>query len=203
MSAKQLVLWRHGQTDYNVAGRVQGAVDTDLNDEGREQAHRAAAVLAEMAPLRIISSPLARATQSAWILANRLDEDVNTDARLKERSFGKLEGLSVKQVLADYPKEYEQWRSVGECPRAGVELRALVGARVSQCISEAAAATPEGHTLVVVSHGSALTQGLVSLIGLDPSSWAGIRGLDNCHWSLVLPARRHPKWRIAGHNIGA
>ena len=56
--------------------------------------------------------------------------------------------------------------------------------------------------LVVVSHGSALTQGLVKLLGLDPLAWQGLRGLDNCHWSTLIPYSREPGWRLVSHNIG-
>ena len=57
-------------------------------------------------------------------------------------------------------------------------------------------------TLVVVSHGSALTQGLVKILGLDPLAWQGLRGLDNCHWSTLIPYSREPGWRLVSHNLG-
>ena len=60
-----LILWRHGQTDYNSQGRIQGQVDIPLNETGRDQARRASEGIAALRPTRIVSSPLvrARATQ--------------------------------------------------------------------------------------------------------------------------------------------
>ena len=84
---------------------------------------------------------------------------------------------------------------------AGVESRGEVGSRVAECVSDHFDEV-EG-VLVVVSHGSALTQGLVKILGLDPLAWQGLRGLDNCHWSTVIPYSRKPGWRLVSHNIGA
>ena len=60
-----LILWRHGQTDYNLQGRIQGRDDIPLNETGREQARRAADGIAALAPTRIVSSPLTRARATA------------------------------------------------------------------------------------------------------------------------------------------
>ena len=65
-----LILWRHGQTDYNLQGRIQGRVDIPLNDTGREQARRAADCIAALGPTRIVSSPLLRARATAEVLAS-------------------------------------------------------------------------------------------------------------------------------------
>ena len=65
-----LILWRHGQTDYNRQGRIQGRVDIPLNDIGREQAQRAADGIAALGPTRIVSSPLVRARATAEVLAS-------------------------------------------------------------------------------------------------------------------------------------
>lgn len=202
MSAKQVILWRHGQTAYNVEGRVQGHVDIPLNEAGHEQARAAATILRSYAPVSIISSDLLRAQQTGQALADALDVELRTDTRLRERSFGSLEGLTAKEMRADYASEYGQWKNTGEAVTAGVEMRRDVGRRVAAAISEAAAGLESTRTLVVVSHGSAITQGLVTLLGMDASTWSGIRGLSNCHWSVIVPYTRVPHWRLAAHNIG-
>lgn len=203
MGAKRVILWRHGTTGFNTEGRIQGASDVPLNATGREEARLAAAQLAKrFIPLSIVSSDLGRARETAQALANLVDVEVTVDERLRERAFGKLEGLTAKEMRRDYPDFYERWRSTGECPVAGIEMRRTVGKRVSEGIIDAAAHAEGGRTLVVVSHGSALTQGLVTLLGLDPSAWAGIRGLDNGHWAEILTADRAPKWRISTYNAG-
>lgn len=204
MSAKRVVLWRHGQTDYNVEGKVQGAVDIPLNAQGRAQAQRAAAQIAQAyAPLTIVSSDLSRATATAQALADLVDVEVVTDVRARERGFGQLEGLTSKEMRQRFSDYYAQWRETGECRAAGIEARRDVGERVAELIAEAYREAESGRTLVVVAHGSALTQGLVTLLGLDPTAWAGIRGLDNCHWAELVAADRAPGWRLAAYNLGA
>lgn len=201
--AKKIIFWRHGQTDYNVQGRVQGQVDIPLNEVGLAQAEAAAEELAKLKPDLIISSDLRRAQATAQVLQDTCGEGVQLlkDDRLRERAFGDFEGLSVKELKTRFAGRYEEWRSTGESPLAGVESRGKVGMRVAQCVTEYFEDADE--VLVVVSHGSALTQGLVKLLGLDPLAWQGLRGLDNCHWSTLIPYSREPGWRLVAHNVGA
>lgn len=201
--AKKIVLWRHGQTDYNLQGRVQGQVDIPLNEVGLAQAAAAAEELVKMKPARIVCSDLRRAQATGQALADLCDAGVDflVDERLRERAFGDFEGLSVKELKDHFGSRYEEWRETGECPLAGIESRSVVGSRVAEGIQDHFAEV-EG-VLVVVSHGSALTQGLVKILGLDPLAWQGLRGLDNCHWSTVIPYSRKPGWRLVSHNIGA
>lgn len=198
------MLWRHGQTDFNVAGKVQGIVDVALNEVGRTQADAAARVLVERyTPLYVVTSDLTRARETAEALTAHTDATIQVSEQARERAFGVLEGLTAKDMRYRFADFYEEWRRTGECAAAGIESRRDVGVRMADLIREQYQATPAGHTLVVVSHGSALTQGLVSLLGLDPSAWAGIRGLDNCHWAEVVAAERAPGWRVSAYNIGA
>lgn len=201
--AKKIIFWRHGQTDYNVQGRVQGQVDIPLNEVGVAQAEAAADELVKLKPDLIICSDLRRAQATAQVLQDICGEGVQLlkDERLRERAFGDFEGLSVKELKTRFAGRYEEWRSTGESPLAGVESRGKVGMRVAQCVTEYFEDADE--VLVVVSHGSALTQGLVKLLGLDPLAWQGLRGLDNCHWSTLIPYSREPGWRLVAHNVGA
>ncbi|MFQ8870750.1 MAG: histidine phosphatase family protein [Varibaculum timonense] len=201
--AKRIIFWRHGQTDYNVQGRVQGQVDIPLNEVGLAQAEAAAEELAKLKPDLIISSDLRRAQATAQVLQGKCGEGVQLlkDDRLRERAFGDFEGLSVKELKTRFAGRYEEWRGTGESPLAGVESRGKVGMRVAHCVTEYFENAEE--VLVVVSHGSALTQGLVKLLGLDPLAWQGLRGLDNCHWSTLIPYSREPGWRLVAHNVGA
>lgn len=200
--ATKIIFWRHGQTDYNLQGRVQGQVDIPLNETGIAQAEAAAKELVKVNPERIICSDLRRAQATAQALADICSQEIAPlpDERLRERAFGDFEGLSAKELKARFAPRYEEWRATGECPVAGVESRAEVGSRVAKCVLEYFEQV-EG-ALVVVSHGSALTQGLVKILGLDPLAWQGLRGLDNCHWSTLIPYSREPGWRLVSHNLG-
>jgi broad specificity phosphatase PhoE len=91
---------RHGQTDWNVALRLQGSTDIPLNETGRAQARKAADIFAEQTITRIIASPLSRALETAQIVGAKLGLEPTTDMRLIERHFGLFEGLTVDEVKA-------------------------------------------------------------------------------------------------------
>jgi len=100
---RQVVLWRHGRTEWNVAGRVQGQSDVPLDDIGREQARDAASRLATLRPHRIVSSDLVRASETAEILAELTSQEVELDIRLREMDFGAREGLTWRQAWDTFP----------------------------------------------------------------------------------------------------
>ena len=92
-----LLLVRHGETDWNRLGRWQGHSDTPLNARGREQARELAPQLDGVDV--VYSSDLARARETAEILAEELGADVRLDARLRERGFGAWEGLTAAEIV--------------------------------------------------------------------------------------------------------
>lgn len=229
--AARLVLLRHGQTDYNVQARFQGASDFPLNVTGRRQADRAAEVLAQRLTsrdgsvglwadagsgggVRVVCSPLIRARETAGRVARALLEagalveggsgaEVLVDERLKERGYGQFEGRTYDEIRAEIPQAFAQWSETGESAEAGIEDSVVVGQRVAQAVLEHAEAAREGQTVIAVAHGSAITRGLLTVLGLDPATFQGLRGLDNCHWSELVPDARYGVWRLAGHNLGA
>lgn len=89
---------RHGQTDWNLAARLQGSTDIPLNDTGREQARRAAEILRDQNVERIVSSPLSRALETARIVGEAIGLEPTTDIRLIERHFGLFEGMTIDEV---------------------------------------------------------------------------------------------------------
>jgi len=198
-----VVLWRHGRTEYNATRRLQGQIDIPLDEVGRWQGTTAAAALfARHTPTRIVSSDLTRAAQTAQYLADLAGLDVGLDARLRERAFGDWEGLTAEEIHAGFPDEARVWRGGGAVSRPGAESPAQVGERVAAAVRELADGF-EG-TLVLVSHGAAISLGLAALLGQDPGEWRGIAGVDNAHWSQISPTRdgAAPGWRLAAHNVG-
>lgn len=117
----RLIVWRHGNTEWNADGRVQGQTDVPLNDLGREQARAAAAVLAELRPDAIVSSDLRRAADTAAALAALTGLPVRPDARLRERYFGHWQGLALSEVAERFPEEYARWRAGDPDPGAEIE----------------------------------------------------------------------------------
>ena len=156
-----LVLWRHGETDHNVAGRVQGRVDVPLNATGTAQAVQAARALAALRPSRIVSSPLARARATAQVLAEKLGGGtgaavpVDVVEDLVERSFGAWEGLTRTQIETGWPEAARVWRAGGDPQGVGVETRAHAAARVGSAIESLMARSGGGGPAPVSSRGPA------------------------------------------------
>src|SRR5579871_2334109 len=94
----RLIAVRHGETAWNVEARLQGQLDIPLNDRGREQARRAALSLADERPDVVISSDLARAQATARAIAEHNGCPLVLEPDLRERSFGRFEGLTHSEV---------------------------------------------------------------------------------------------------------
>lgn len=208
MPASTVVLLRHARTAYNASLRLQGQIDIPLDDVGRWQAEEGASALASShRATRIVSSDLERATDTAAAYARSIGGDVvvETDERLRERGFGIWEGLTGEEISERWPEEYTAWRRGEEPVSAGAETRAAVAKRMSEAVLQHAHELDAGETLVVVSHGAAITLAVTALLGLDPSTWRGISGMHNVHWSHLHRSDGDavPAWRLVAHNVGA
>lgn len=202
MSAGTVILWRHGQTEYNITNRVQGQVDIPLNVVGLAHAARAAAALVDHHPAAIVSSDLVRATATAGLLAELTGLDVRLDTRLRERSFGLFEGLTREQMAERWPGHFQAWRRGEEVADVGVEPRPAVAARVAEAIRDAAEPLQETDVLVVAAHGSAIASGVTRLIG-QVDGGRGIASMDNCHWAVLRATRGGlPGWVLTAYNVG-
>ena len=133
-----LLIARHGQTDWNLAGRWQSTSDIPLNAQGRNQAARLAVLLKEAgyAPCRLISSPLSRAWETAQILGEEIGCAVETEPALTELDLGDFEGQLESELRARDPVGYDAWRD-SCCLEAapGGETIHDVAARVGQFVA--------------------------------------------------------------------
>ena len=200
MSPTRLIVWRHGQTTYNVDKRFQGQLDTDLNPIGQAQAVAAAARLAELGPDAIVSSDLRRAADTAAALAARTGLTVRYDPRLRERNFGAWQGLTNAEAAERYPEEHGRWRARQPVDGCGVEEIDDLGKRVSLAMREAADLAPGG-TVVAVGHGGSAKHGMVALLGWPASVLAGLGDLGNCRWVELREDPVHG-WQLRGYNLG-
>ncbi len=166
-----LYLLRHGETEFNVAGRYQGQRDSPLTARGRDQARRHGALLkeliAEPAAWRLVASPLGRAMATARIVRAELglpEDAIETDDRLKEMAFGEWEGLTPAGIETRYP---EAWAARGadrwHHPRPGGESYARLAARVGGFLRDV-----QGDA-IVVGHGGAgrVLRGLYGRLSRD------------------------------------
>jgi glucosyl-3-phosphoglycerate phosphatase len=207
VTAGTVVLVRHGRTPYNASMRLQGQIDIPLDEVGRWQAAEGAAALASShRAATVVSSDLSRAADTALAYAQALGDGaaVVTDERLRERAFGEWEGMTGDEISARWPDEYAAWRQGAEPAGAGAETKADVARRMQTAITEYADALDGDACLVVVSHGAAISLAVTALLGLDPTSWRGIAGMHNVHWSHLHRSAEGavPAWRLVAHNVG-
>ncbi len=204
MTAGTVLLVRHGQTEWNATGRLQGQADIELDMTGVGQAARAAVAIARLGPTAVVASDLRRAAATAETIAAAAGLPVEIDARFRERSFGAWEGMVHAEIESGWPAEYRTWSGGGQPDGVDLEPRGDVGRRVAAAVVDHAARLGEDETLVAVTHGAAIGAGVSALLGLDAGEWNGISGLGNCLWSVLRPTRSGtPAWRLHAHNIAA
>ena len=203
-SPLQVVLWRHGQTDWNVENRFQGHSDIPLNKVGEYQVTQAAEVLAGLNPNRIISSDLIRAQSTAAALAKLTNLKVEINPGLRETNGGLWEGKTGSENRASHGEFFTRWYEGGDEP-AGVtgERRSDVAKRAVSVI-EKETANFTG-TIVFVTHGGTVRSVLGSILKLPIERWGVIGGLSNACWSVLELTKHHTgsRWYLAEHNAGS
>lgn len=152
----ELLLIRHGETDYNRQFRFQGQIDVPLNETGRAQAARLADRLAGEALDAVVSSDLHRARATAEPLLQARGAPLRLDPLWREQSFGVLEGLEVPSVRFSHPELWAAWsRHDADHAPPGGESNRHFHARVMQALR----ALPEAHPgarIAVFTHGGVL-----------------------------------------------
>ncbi|MEU2870751.1 histidine phosphatase family protein [Streptomyces olivoreticuli] len=197
---RRIVLWRHGQTAWNLERRFQGSTDIELTGTGVAQARRAARLLAALRPDVIVASDLKRASATAAELAAVTGLPVTHDAALRETYAGAWQGLTHEEIIERYGEQYAAWKRGEPVRRGGGELETEVADRAAPVVLGRADELPENGTLVVVSHGGTIRTTIGRLLGLESSSWEALGGLTNCCWSVLGEGARG--WRLLEHNAG-
>lgn len=169
-AAPPLIYLRHGETDWNLEGRLQGHIDIPLNDTGRAQARRNGTALAEhfpeIASYDFVASPLRRARETMEIVRRSLGlepSEYRIDDRLKEIAHGALEGLTDSEFAVRHPQ-------LAAARRADIwQFRPPDGESYS-AMSERVAGwlTTLDRPVAVVAHGGVGRALRVQLLGLDP-----------------------------------
>ncbi|MEU9865810.1 histidine phosphatase family protein [Streptomyces sp. NPDC047971] len=199
-SGRRIVLWRHGQTSWNLERRFQGSTDIELTETGVAQARRSARLLASLKPDAIIASDLKRAAATADELAGLTGHPVTHDSALRETYAGEWQGLTHDEIVARYGEQYAAWKRGEPVRRGGGELETEVADRAAPVVLEHADKLPEDGTLVVVSHGGTIRTTIGRLLGMEAHHWESLGGLSNCCWSVLGEGARG--WRLLEHNAG-
>ncbi len=174
MQATRLVAIRHGETAWNAEQRLQGHQDIPLNALGLRQAATLGAALAGEGLVAVVASDLQRAWQTGRALADTLGLPLRAEPGLRERGFGRLEGLTYAEIEAQWPEQARRWRmrEPGFAPDGGeslVDFQARCLATVDSLAADFA-----GQAIALVCHGGVL-DGLyraATHVALDrPRSW--------------------------------
>ncbi|MFP2897447.1 histidine phosphatase family protein [Corallococcus sp. 4LFB] len=166
----EFILLRHGETEWNAQGRLQGHLNSSLSREGLRQADALAARLATLPFQALYSSDLDRAAQTAARIAARTGHDVQQDARLRERGLGILEGLTRAEAGQRHPDVFSAYAEgpadyvVPEGESATQRLRLAL-----HCLEDLGARHAEAR-VVVVTHGGVLSALLRHCLGIPPAT---------------------------------
>lgn len=205
MSLRRLVLLRHGQTTYNVMGRMQGHLDSELTETGRAQAVAVAPEIVRLAPDLLISSDLRRAVDTADIVGAATGLPVKLDPRLRETHLGEWQGQTVTEIEKSWPGAIATWRSDPAWAPPGGESRIDVVRRCRPVVEELDEEVPAGVdiTALLVAHGGMIAGLVCGLLALPSAAWPAIGGIGNCRWATLARRADHPRWRLVGYNVGA
>ncbi len=153
-----LLLVRHGQSEGNARGIIQGQLDLPLTPLGREQAKRVAERLrSEGGSERIVASPLARAFETAEVIGEALGLPIATDERLMEYDFGQGAGLTFAELREQFPASGVGWERGQRPPIPGEEKLDVFDARVAAALTDLLA---EDGLTIGVAHGGVIGSAL-------------------------------------------
>ncbi len=195
----RLLLWRHGRTTWNDAGRFQGHADAPLDATGRAQVAAVAPLIRAMNPELVVSSDLQRCRDTAA----GLDLPFRTDPRLREIDLGRWSGLTGAEAAERFPAEDRAWRAGEDVRRGGGETYREVAARAGTLLDEIRAeglpTEPDG-LIVFVLHGGTGRSLIGHVLELPPELWWHFGPLANCRWSQLRLAEGG--FRLTEHNAG-
>lgn len=202
---KRLLLVRHGQTTFNVEGRLPGQLSgVLLTDEGRRQAHRAAVALSAITVTAVVSSPLERARDTAEIIARGWGVPVQLDDRLKDTDVARWAGQKVHEVAKADPEWQEFVHHANYAPD-GVESLAAVMVRAVAAAEHIRHNPASGETVVLVAHADIVKLIAGHYLGMPPDC-ARFLHIDNASITalsfgddekavlLALNWTAHPGW---------
>jgi 2,3-bisphosphoglycerate-dependent phosphoglycerate mutase len=172
-----LILVRHGETEWNRAGRIQGHTDSALSPDGIAQAHAMGARMRDAIargthePIDlVIASDLTRAARTAEMIATPIGHTVQFDTRLRERSFGAAEGMTYAEIDLAFPEMFSRVRETDPNFTApGGESRNSFHSRVTSTL-QSLADLHANKTLLIVTHGGVIAAIYRWLNGLPVSS---------------------------------
>ena len=189
----RIILLRHGETTWNVAGRYQGQVDTPLSERGILQGKAAAEALRNIPIDAAFSSPLSRACDTCRFAAELHGLTVETDERLTEISHGLWEGIHADEIEAKYPEEFRLWHTRPDLVQMpeGENLED-VRKRAHEAIEDIAKKY-DGKTVLIAAHDATNKVILCDILGLPLSSFWQLKQDNAC---INVFERNETGWRL-------
>jgi probable phosphoglycerate mutase len=190
----ELIFIRHGETQWNIEGRVMGQLDSPLSRRGEKQALAIARRLSRIQIAALYSSDLGRALQTANAIANKFNIAVRLDKSLRERNMGVFQGLTREEKKAQYAQVWKESKAIGAdyiIPGGGESLNQRL-ARSIEVMNRLADDHPN-ETIVVVSHDGILRGFLGHILGLDVSSETRIVRANASYNSFL---KEDGQWRL-------
>jgi broad specificity phosphatase PhoE len=194
---RRMYIVRHGATDWNQSGRIQGHIDIPLNETGRVQARLVSLRLATFKATALFSSDLLRAYETAQIIGQATGLRVLQKPELREINFGVWQGLSSLQIRERDPEVYAARRANPyDVAPAGAETWRHFYARAVQAVLEILAVI-EAERLIVVTHGGVCTALGLRALGFDCT---GKRTFDSQNCGIHTIAVQGDTWRAVALN---
>ena len=192
----QIVLVRHGATDWNLQGRCQGATDRELSDVGVRQAEQIAALLSRENIQAVYSSDLRRARQTAELISQPHSLPVRIEETVRELDHGALEGLTFNEIKQRHADFLTRWRSEpADIQVPGGERLIDVAERAWEGVNRIVERHPTAASIVVVSHNFPILGIVCRVTGtplndyrtfhLDPCSVTRLQRAGADAWSVT------------------
>lgn len=180
----RLLIVRHGETEWNAEGRIQGHTDIGLCDKGRQQARAVGHRLADTPIDVAYSSDLQRASETVRIILGERDIPLHSTPQLREYHKGVFEGLTSAEMNTRYPQLYAASlvRDLDFAPTGGESMR-QASARMAAFVADVKERHPDG-TVLIVGHGGSLRAIFVTLLALPlEATWRLV--MHNCGLSII------------------
>lgn len=212
-----VILVRHGRTEYNKNGRIQGHVDIPLDGQGLWQVEQTGRELRTLYTGEgkgrvdhqvVVASDLNRAATTAHAFADEAGLTVSLDERFRERSFGEWEGRSVAELMREEPEDCTSWlEGKGGELKHGAESKHHVGLRGQEALNDWAHRGDPDTDLFVFSHGAWIAQTLQAILGVsgEGEDFMSMVSPRNAFWSRIVPLVREDgsiRWRLLEFNRG-
>jgi broad specificity phosphatase PhoE len=172
-SKTTVILVRHGETEWNLNGRIQGHSDSALTTLGSEQGRRAAERLAGKRIAAVYASPAPRARDTGELIAAPHGLTVQLVGDLRERCYGRYEGLTVAEIAEQDRAALEQWLPHPNreqlAPPEG-ESQPYMSQRVMAALRQIVAQHP-GETVVIATHGGPIKSAVFAILVIPITSW--------------------------------